>query len=136
MDTLESLGYLKGLLDGLELDGSKKETKIFKAIVDVLDDLSKDVDDVYEEIDTINESIDDIDEGLGDIEDIVYGCEGCEGCEYFEEPRENEDQQYELTCPLCGADIVIDANADLENGVQCPSCGEMLQLEPDDDNNN
>ena len=28
MDTTESLGYLKGLLDGMDLDESKKETKI------------------------------------------------------------------------------------------------------------
>lgn len=33
MDTTEALGYLKGLLDGLDLDENKKETKVFKAVV-------------------------------------------------------------------------------------------------------
>ena len=28
METIESLGYVKGLIDGLELDADKKETKV------------------------------------------------------------------------------------------------------------
>lgn len=35
MNTAESLGYLKGLLDGLDFDDDKKDTKMFKAIVGV-----------------------------------------------------------------------------------------------------
>ena len=35
MDTTESLGYLKGLIEGLDLGDNKKETKVFSAIVDV-----------------------------------------------------------------------------------------------------
>ena len=33
MDTTESLGYLKGLLDGMDLDESKKETKIYSCLL-------------------------------------------------------------------------------------------------------
>lgn len=29
MDTTESLGYLKGLIEGLDLGDNKKETKVF-----------------------------------------------------------------------------------------------------------
>ena len=39
MDTTESLGYLKGLIEGLDLGDKKKETKVFSAIVDVLSNL-------------------------------------------------------------------------------------------------
>ena len=48
METTESLGYLKGLLDGLDLDANKKETKVFNAIVDVLTNLVEDIDDMTE----------------------------------------------------------------------------------------
>ena len=72
MDTTEALGYLKGLLDGLDLDENKKETKVFKAIVSVLDNLNEDVLDITEELDAVEEQIDDIDNDLCDLEEIVY----------------------------------------------------------------
>ena len=46
MDTTESLGYLKGLIEGLDLGDNKKETKVFSAIVDVLSNLVEDIDDM------------------------------------------------------------------------------------------
>ena len=46
MDTTESLGYLKGLLDGMDLDESKKETKIYRAMIGVLENLAEDVNDL------------------------------------------------------------------------------------------
>ena len=46
MDTTESLGYLKGLIEGLDLGDNKKETKVFSAIVDVLSNLVEDIDDI------------------------------------------------------------------------------------------
>ena len=46
MNTVESLGYLKGLISGLDLDGDKKEGKVFKAIIDVLKNIIDDVDDI------------------------------------------------------------------------------------------
>ena len=68
MNTVESLGYLKGLLNGLGIDDDKKEAKVFKAIVEVLENIIDDVDDVYEEIDAIEEQVDAIDEDLADVE--------------------------------------------------------------------
>ena len=32
MDTTESLGYLKGLIEGLDLGDNKKETKVLKCL--------------------------------------------------------------------------------------------------------
>ena len=40
MELLEKVAYLKGLMSGLELEADKKETKVFNAILDVLDDLA------------------------------------------------------------------------------------------------
>lgn len=61
MNTTESLGYLKGLLDGLDFDENKKETKMFKAIVDVLENIIEDIDDVNEDMDLLAEQVDGID---------------------------------------------------------------------------
>ncbi|MCD7723140.1 MAG: hypothetical protein LUH82_04245 [Clostridiales bacterium] len=129
MNTTESLGYLKGLLDGLDLDKDKKETKLFKAIIDVVENLSKDIDDVYEEIDGAYEIIDAIDSDLSDVEDVVFDdeddccdCDCCDDCD-----------GYELQCPICGSPVYIDEDSDFENGVECPACGEILQIEPADE---
>ncbi len=98
MDTIESLGYLKGLLDGLDLDENKKETKVFKAIINVLDNLCEDIDDVYDEIEDIEDEIDSISDDLSDIEDVVYDDDD-EWDDDFEDYEEHEKKPYAST--LC-----------------------------------
>lgn len=127
METTESLGYLKGLLDGLDLDENKKETKVFKAIVDVLTNLTEDVDDMTEGMELLAEQIDGIDDDLADLEEYVYDdddddCCGCDCCG-------DDDDEYEVTCPNCGEDIVVDYDTVMEGNFECPNCGETLQFE-------
>ena len=129
METTEALGYLKGLIDGLDLDDNKKETKIFKAIIDVLENLNDDVLDITEELDVVEEQLDDIDDDLASVEEAVYdddfdGCEGCEGCDGFEDAEE-----YEITCPACNAELTVDEDTVLEGSFECPNCGEILNFE-------
>ena len=126
METTESLGYLKGLLDGLDLDENKKETKVFKAIVDVLTNLTEDVDDMTEGMELLAEQIDGVDDDLADLEEYVYDddddCCGCDCCG-------DDDDEYEVTCPKCGEDIVVDYDTVMEGNFECPNCGETLQFE-------
>ena len=127
MQTTESLGYLKGLLDGLDLDENKKETKVFKAIVDVLTNLTEDVDDMTEGMELLAEQIDGVDDDLADLEEYVYDdddddCCGCDCCG-------DDDDEYEVTCPNCGEDIVVDYDTVMEGNFECPNCGETLQFE-------
>lgn len=132
MNTVESLGYLKGLLDGLELDGNKKETKMFKAIIDVLDNLVDDIDDMNENIDILSEQIDGIDEDLADVEDYLAECDDdcdcdCDCC------SDDDGCEYALVCPACGEEITVDEDTVMEGGIECPACGEYLEFEFDDD---
>lgn len=127
METTESLGYLKGLLDGFDLDENKKETKVFKAIVDVLTNLTEDVDDMTEGMELLAEQIDGVDDDLADLEEYVYDdddddCCGCDCCG-------DDDDEYEVTCPNCGEDIVVDYDTVMEGNFECPNCGETLQFE-------
>lgn len=130
METTESLGYLKGLLDGLDLDDNKKETKVFKAIVDVLSNLAEDVDDMTEGMELLAEQIDAIDEDLADVEDYLVDddfdcdcdCDDCCDCD-------DEYQEFEVECPLCGAEITVDEDTVLNGTIPCPNCGEMLEFE-------
>lgn len=128
METTESLGYLKGLLDGLDLDDGKKETKVFKAIVDVLSNLTEDVDDITEGMEILAQQIDAVDEDLADVEDYLMDddgecdCDDCCDCD-------DECQEFEVECPLCGAQITVDEDTVLGGTIPCPNCGEMLEFE-------
>ncbi len=130
METTESLGYLKGLLDGLDLDDNKKETKVFKAIVDVLSNLAEDVDDMTEGMEMLAEQIDAIDEDLADVEDYLVDddfdcdCDRDDCCDC-----DDEYQEFEVECPLCGAEITVDEDTVLNGTIPCPNCGEMLEFE-------
>ena len=72
MDTTESLGYLKGLIEGLDLGDNKKETKVFSAIVDVLSNLVEDIDDMTDGVEMLADQVDAVDEDLADLEEYVY----------------------------------------------------------------
>ena len=75
MKNSERAAYLRGLFEGMELDPEKKETKLFSAVIDLLDDLSASVEELEEGFDDITDSLQEIDEDLGDIESEVYGLD-------------------------------------------------------------
>ena len=129
MELMEKVAYLKGLMNGLELEADKKETKVFNAIVDVLDELASTLTDVVEETDEMSEHIDVLDQDLGDVEEVVFGDdedddECCCG---------DEEETYEITCPTCGNTIYIDESMLDEGEMKCPNCGQELEFDLDID---
>lgn len=136
METIESLGYLKGLLDGLDFDDNKKETKVFKAIVEVLSNLAEDIDDMTEGMELLAGQIDDIDEDLAEVEDYLMDddcdcdCDDCCDCDCGDCCDCDDDyQEFEVECPLCGVAITVDEDTVLGGAIACPNCGEMLEFE-------
>ena len=128
MNTSESLGYLKGLLDGLDFDDNKKETKMFKAIVDVLENIIQDIDDVNEDMDLIAEQVDGIDDDLAEVEDYLSECDDCDCCDDCD-----DEDEYAITCPACGEEFTVDEDTVMEGGIECPACGEFLEFELEDE---
>ncbi len=125
METTESLGYLKGLLDGMDLDDSKKETKIYKAVISVLENLCEDVNDITEGMELLADQIDAVDEDLADVEDYVYDddCDcDCDCCD-------DECEEFEVECPSCGEEITVDEDTVMQGKFECPNCGEVLEFE-------
>lgn len=111
----EELSYLKGLFDGLEPDKNEKSTKLFNAIINVMDELCQSMNDLEERQDTLEELIDEIDEDLADVEDEFYG----------DDDDDDDDSFVEIECPHCGEDVFIDLRADGDE-ITCPSCGNMI----------
>ena len=149
MTISEKAAYLKGLMDGLELDTEKAEGKMISAIVELLGDVTKRVSDIEETTIAISDELDEIEEDLDAIEDYILDDEDDYDDyeddfddEYDEDDFEDEgfdfgDEDsiiYEVKC-ACGNIIDFDEETLEEGSMTCPNCGELLEfsLEDDDD---
>ena len=71
MGISEKVAYLKGLMEGMNLSADSNEGKLFRAIVDVLDEIALEVEDLTDEVMELGDGLDVISDDLGDVEDIV-----------------------------------------------------------------
>ncbi len=124
MTILEKVSYIKGLMDGLNLDDSN-ENKVLKAIVDVLEDIAADVEDIEEDTAELSERIDAVDEDLAAVEDLVYDDEDYDD----EEDYDDDDDIFEVTCPNCNDIIYLDSEMLENEGIDCPNCGTELEFD-------
>ena len=130
----EKVAYLKGLADGVELDAGTKEAKIFKAIFDVLEDMALTVTDLDESLDLVTEQLDAVDEDLDDLETYVYEELGeCDCDECGEWDDFDDDEMFEKECPACHKPFFLDEYMLDEDFIECPNCGEKLELSVDYD---
>lgn len=129
MTVTEKVAYLKGLVEGLELDECKSETKVIKAMMDVLDDLALTVTDLSDDVDIMAEQLDAVDEDLGDLEEYVYDDEDeCDCCDY-DDCDCCDDDLYEVECPACHESVYVDESILEDGSIECPNCGEKLEFE-------
>jgi len=133
MEIMEKVAYLKGLVEGMEIDTSKKEGKILAAIIDVLEELSLEVADLWDDQVELAEGLDVVSDDLADIEDIIYDEEFEDEDEfdeeYYEDELDEDEDCYATTCPTCEETIYFDESI-LEDGeVICPNCGEKLEFD-------
>lgn len=128
----EKAAYIKGLLDGLDLDKNDKTVKVLNAIVDLLGEITSSVSDLEESYDDLCEQVDEIDEDLGALEEDYYN--DLDNDDFVDE----DENYYEVTCPSCGETTYMDEDTLLEGAIACPKCGETLEfdysdIESDDD---
>lgn len=135
MTSSEKVAYLRGLMEGLDLAEDDKYAKLFKAVIDTLDELASDVADLDEDVLDLTEYVEEVDEDLSYVEECVYDddddddddcdCCDCDDCDCCD-----DDDFIEVECPACGEQICIDFDAiDEEGQVECPNCGELLEFE-------
>ena len=134
MGISEKVAYLKGLMEGMNLSVDSNEGKLFRAIVDVLDEIALEVEDLTDEVMELGDGLDVISDDLGDVEDIVYDEDedDYEDEEDDEDDEDDEEECYATTCPECEEEIFFDDSV-LEDGkVECPNCGATLEFDPAD----
>jgi len=139
MTLSEKSAYLKGLMDGLNIDKEKAEGKMIAGIVDLLQDLSAAVTDLKENAIAVSDELDEIEDFLDEVEDFMDEDldEDDDDYEYMDDDGEDfaydEDSMYEVTCPKCGEVIELDEETLLNDSIDCPNCGEPLEFEFDED---
>ena len=120
MTVIEKVAYLKGLAEGLNLNSEKAETKMFNAIIDVLEDIAETTTDLDDTLDIVSEQLDEVDEDCccgDDYDECDCGCCG------------DETEYYEVECPACHETICVDEGILEEGATICPNCGEKLEFE-------
>ena len=145
MTICEKAAYLKGLMDGMDLDTEKAEGKMIAAIVDLLGDITKKVTDIEATTIAISDELDEIEEDLDAIEDYIledeedeedddFDWEEDEDEEYDEEGFDFGDEDttiYEVEC-ACGNIINFDEETLEAGSIICDNCGETLEFTFDD----
>ena len=93
MKTPEKVAYIKGLMDGMNLDVTKNENKILAEVVSVLEELAAANCALTEENIKLRDYIEEIDEDLGALEEFCYDLDD-DDFDYIEDD-EDEDDEYE-----------------------------------------
>ena len=145
MTISEKAAYLKGLMDGLNLDTEKAEGKMIASIVELLGDITKRVTDIEETTIAISDELDEIEEDLDAIEDYIldededededWDDEEWDEDEDFEEGFDFGDEDsiiYEVECK-CGEVINFDEETLEKGSMTCPNCGELLEFSVEED---
>lgn len=128
MTISEKVAYIKGLAEGLELDSNDKNSKVLKAIIELLEDVALTVEDLEDGCAELCEQIDAVDEDLSNLEDYVYDDE-----EDYEDEDFEDDEVYEVTCPACNDIVYLDEDMLAEGEIACPNCGTNLEFDFDCD---
>ena len=142
----EKAAYLKGLMEGLQLDTEKAEGKMIAAMVDLLGDVTKKLTNVEDTTIAISDELDEIEEDLDAIEDFIMDEDedDYEDEEDFDDYEEEDFEEegfdfgdedttiYEVKC-ICGNVIAFDEET-LETGsIVCDKCGETLEFSFEDE---
>ena len=136
MTISEKVAYLRGLAKGLDIESDGKYGQLFEAVMNILEDVAENLAEIEDNALDLGEEIDVLSEDLEAVENIVYDeddedcCCGCDDdccCDEDDYPL-----FFEVTCPACENTITIDEDVLNLGTIQCPNCGEMLEFDLDD----
>ena len=148
MTISEKSAYLKGLMDGLNLNTETAEGKMISGIVELLADVTKKLTDVENTTIAISDELDEIEEDLDAIEDFIMDEDEDDFEDYEEDELDWDDEDedceegfdfgdedstiYEVEC-ICGEIINFDEEVLEKGSMACPNCGETLEFSFDDE---
>ena len=131
MTTSEKVAYLKGLAEGMGIQEDAGQGKLFKVIIDILEDLSLDMADTRDNLLDLSDGVDELLEDLTILEEEFHDCCGCDCCCGDDEDEDEDDDEpvfYSVECPGCGYKLTVDEDILDQGTFECPECGEVIDL--------
>jgi len=153
MTIKETSAYIKGLIEGANLDTTTPEGKVIAALADLCGKMAAEIETLRDELDVCNAYIEEIDEDLGEVEEFVYedldDCDCCDCCDDDDDDDcdccddecdccdccgDDDDDEEEFYCamsPNCGGKVYFDDTVNPED-VICHACQKPLLEEEDE----
>lgn len=149
-DLSKKVGYLKGLMEGMDFSNDPSKEKLFNAMADLMGELGDRVEAMEELLDDLNDYVESIDDDLaaleGDHENDFPFSEDDDEDEYLSDLQESEDQLHLLNgnadeddeistlagalCPDCKKMFFVSVDDPEDASYQCPHCGKHIQPDP------
>ena len=157
MKLTEKIAYMKGLIDGMELDRSTKESKAILQMAEVMEEMAVYIDDLQSQVDELTELCDLLDHDLGEVETDLYCDDDDDDDDDDDWPDSDDDDDYKLgevlpadyddfsldddddfdevqyvvNCPSCDETVNLSERQLEEGSIVCPHCGELLEFNYD-----
>ena len=130
MTISEKVAYIRGLYDGLGLDGEKSgEARILSEVLDVLRQVGSQLDGMDASADRLYDELEDLRDSVADLENAVFDEDDGD----FEDDGDTDEDFFEIPCPTCGEDLTVDDEALAAGVVDCPACGGKFALSFEDE---
>ena len=125
MTITEKVAYIQGVFEGLGLnERPSAEAKIISELLGVVKEMGQRLEQVSASVDGFEEELDILSSDVCALESAVYDDGDLDG---------GDEDFFEIPCPTCGKDLVVDDEA-LEAGVvDCPACGGKFALSFEDE---
>lgn len=138
MTLSEKSAYLKGLMEGMQLSTETNEGKMIAALVDTIAEIAESIADLEENAIAVSDELDEIEETLDAMEDFLLDEDDDDDDDDDDEDDydfdfDDDEVIYEVECPACGEIINIDEEMLDAGSVICPNCGEDLEFDLDEE---
>ena len=153
-DLTNKISYLKGLSDGMKISEKSDEGALITKLIDALEAAAEEIEKLSARCDETDTAIEELNEenidlnmsmdellsyidaddslSLDEDDERYYGDD--EDDDLFDSYDEDKDDLFEIRCPECGEDVIVDFDMlDDENNIVCPNCHHDIELEFDID---
>lgn len=127
MSVGKRVAYIKGLAKGMEIDTGSKEGKLLVELIDVLEDVAKEIEELQEDVEYLDEEMTSLSDDVDFLEDMVLDIDEEDDFDLDEEPV-----FYQVKCPSCDNEITIDEDVFELGRIECPKCKEQLEFDVGD----
>lgn len=128
-DLRKEIAFIQGMMEGSGQVDQRMEGKVLTRLLRVIDDLVEEVNQLKLRLSELEEYVEAVDEDLNELELLVY-----------EDEEEDESAGFfEMVCPKCGEDVLIDEEIfddDDAYEVLCPECHTVLLVNDEHDVSN